>query len=383
MRQSIVLWVALVACKGKPEAPPAAVVPPPPATAIKKPAKPPPTAEQRAAYKKHVKAGWSAQKDQRWADAVPEFEAALKAIDGDPRALSELGFSAMNAGDFAKARKADLEAVRVAFDPKVKAASLFNLGIVQEKSGDKDGALKSYLESLKLRANKTVAEAIAKLGATPQTEPPLCKPKQDPCECVMAAAFGEFDKDYAPTCEPVDDPKIPVKTFHEYFVKQEPWSWTYLLDEHQQLAAIVGGGVDRTRVTEEITLEKAELRTIQKHKVLWIQTKDERSENHPLGEGDAMDEHTSTNIAVTICVVGDDKTPTHCPLRDIPLSSDESIDRDYFTDEARAKDKSYKPEHTETVVDVTLGDDGTVTVKLVKGASDPALDKIMGPHKLW
>src|SRR2546423_725848 len=139
MRLGMFLVIAIVACKGKQEAPPAAALPTPAEAKPKKATKPPPSVEQRAAYKQHMKAGWKAQKDEKWADAVPEFESAAKAIDGDQRALSELGFSAMNAGDFPKARKADLEAVRVAVDPKVKAASLYNLGVVQEKSGDKDG----------------------------------------------------------------------------------------------------------------------------------------------------------------------------------------------------------------------------------------------------
>src|SRR5262245_17860580 len=85
-----------------------------------KPAKTPPTKEQRTEYKKHMKAGWAAQKAEKWADAVPEFEAALKAIDGDQRALTELGWSAQNDGDFVKARKVDDQAIRVAVDKNVK-----------------------------------------------------------------------------------------------------------------------------------------------------------------------------------------------------------------------------------------------------------------------
>ena len=38
---------------------------------------------------------------------------------------------------------------------------------------------------------------------------------------------------------------------------------------------------------------------------------------------------------------------------------------------------------TERATDVSIVDDGTVTVKLVKGASDPGLDEVIGPHKLW
>jgi hypothetical protein len=382
MRIWVMAVVAVMACKkDQPSAPAALTQPAVAKSQPGKPAKPPPSKQQLADYKKHMKAGWALQKDQKWAEAVPEFEKANAAIDSDQRALSELGWSAMNAGDFGKARKADAEAVRVALDPKVKAASLYNLGLVLEKTGDKDAALKSYLASLQLRPNKTVEDAVGRLGATPETDQPLCKPGEKACDCVYEAAFGSATGD-EPQCEEKVDPKIPVKTFHEYAVEEPPWSWTYLLDEHQGLVAIVAGGVDRLRVSEEIELEKADLKTIAGHQVLWVETKDTASENHPYDEN-SMDDADSETTQVTICVVGDDKTPTRCPLRNVPISSTWSQGRDYFDDDARAKDKGYKPEHGETVVDLTLGDDGTATVKLVKGASNPALDKIMGPHKLW
>src|SRR4051812_43399336 len=83
-----------------------------------KPIKPPPTRDQLAEYKKHLKAGWALQKAKQWAQAVIEFEAAAKVLDGDQRALAELGWSAMNAGDFVKARKADEQAVQVSVDKK-------------------------------------------------------------------------------------------------------------------------------------------------------------------------------------------------------------------------------------------------------------------------
>jgi len=343
----------------------------------------PPTKAQLAEYKKRMKAGWALQKQKKWSQAVPEFEAALKAIDSDERATTELGWSAMNAGDYVKARKADLVAVNIAIDPKVKASALFNLGSVLEKVGDKDGALKTYLASLQLRPNKIVEQAVGRLGATPETVPPLCKPGQAACDCVIAAAFGEQDPDDPATCEPQADPKIPVPGFKEYLAKQNSWSWNYLLDEHQELVAIVGGGLDRLNTSETITLEKAELKTIAGHQVLWIQTQDHANQEHPTGEGETIDSADDTEVAVTICVVGDAKTPTKCPLRDVPLSHEYTADRLYFSDEDQAADKDFKPTQSATKTEITFADDGTVTVKLVSGPSDSALDKLLGPHKLW
>src|SRR5215468_5662635 len=89
-----------------------------------------PTKAQLADYRKHIKKGWALQKQSKWAEAVPEFDKALVAIDGDQRALTELGYSAMNAGDFVKARKADEQAIQVASDKKTKAMALYNMGLV-------------------------------------------------------------------------------------------------------------------------------------------------------------------------------------------------------------------------------------------------------------
>jgi tetratricopeptide (TPR) repeat protein len=161
----------------------ATTVPTPDAARSDKPA--PPTAQQLADYRRRMKAGWALQKQKRWAEAVVEFEAALAAVADAQRALSELGWSAMNAGDFAKARRADEQAVAVAIDKRVKAASLYNLGLVQEKTGDKDGALRSFLASLKLRPHATVEAAIERLGSTPQADPDACEPDVKPCDCLL------------------------------------------------------------------------------------------------------------------------------------------------------------------------------------------------------
>src|SRR5213075_27832 len=78
----------------------AAVAPAPAGSAVvtpsakpEKPAPPKLTKQQVVDVRKHKKAGWAAQHEKRWADAVTEFEAALKISDGDPRLLTELGWS--------------------------------------------------------------------------------------------------------------------------------------------------------------------------------------------------------------------------------------------------------------------------------------------------
>src|SRR5262249_61786183 len=133
MRWVPIVVAAAAACTSKKPAPnaegsaaPVAVAKADAAVAApKKAAEPKATPAQLAEAHGHMKAGWAAQKAKKWSDAVTEFEAALKIVDGDARALGELGWSAMNAGDLAKARTSGEAPVRAAVDPKVKAAGLF------------------------------------------------------------------------------------------------------------------------------------------------------------------------------------------------------------------------------------------------------------------
>jgi len=339
--------------------------------------KPPPTKAEIAQQKKHMKAGWAAQQEKRWADAVREFEAALKVIEADQRALAELGWSAMNAGDFAKARRADEDAIRVAVDPKVKAQGLYNLGVVQQKTGDTQGALKSFLASLKLRPNKTVEQAVSKLGAKPTAEPAFCEKPQTVCDCIIDHAFGEPAPGDNVTCAQTLAVKPPVKGFRVMHVHSDTRfgaDWDYLVDEHDQLVGIVGGVYEHGRHYETVKLEKAEVKGVGGHWVLWLETTSSAEATYPAGD-EGMAIETETSRDVTLCVVGSDKVPTRCPLRDVPLSETRSVE---YIDAPGNRDA-----HAETTLALELADDGTATVKLVKGASDARIAQLVGPHKLW
>jgi hypothetical protein len=375
MRAWLVGLIAIAGCKhteNKPEPPPAPKVAAAPADAAAAPKKPAPTKAQLADYKKHMKAGWALQKDQKWADSVPEFEAALVAIPLDQRGLTELGWSAMNAGDYTKAKKTDDQAVKVAIDPKVKAAALYNLGTVYAKTGATDKARAAFALSLALRPNKTVEADLVKLGAKPAEDTPMCKPGQSACDCVIADAFPEYDHDAPPACAPADS---PVPGFKAYKVTQEPWDYTYLLDEHQGYIGLIGTDLDRMRVDEQMKVDKADLKKVGGHQVLWLQTTDHTDETSPTGDGE-VDIITTDTVAVTLCVIGDATTPTKCPLRGVPL--DDSSSSDHMTDSGTTPGKSRA-----TKVDLAIADDGTATVKLVSGPSDERLNALIGPHKLW
>lgn len=380
--------VVLAACGSKSSEPaaqetkktvePAKVVaagPKPDAAAAKPAKRPPPTKEQLAEFKKRMKAGWALQKATKWAESVPEFEAALVAVPSEQRALAELGWSAMNAGDFAKARKADEQAIKVAVDKKVRASGLYNLGLVQEKTGDKDGALKSFLASLQLRPNKTVEQAVGRLGAKPETETVFCATGAKPCDCVFDAAYDEIQRENA-KCDVTTTPAFPVKTFKLYHVSSDAFygsQWTYALDEKNQLVGVVEGDSERGHMTERTKLVKADLKAIGGHYVLWLETEYTTEVIVPTLEDSSQFESTATR-SVTLCVVGDGKTATRCPLREVPLSQ---------VEEKGTIDGDASPAKTETVTEVTIADDGTATVKLVRGPSDAQIAKLVGPHKLW
>ena len=377
MRTWLGVVLAVAACKGKDKQPvvaPAVVAAPAvgSGSAAPVPAKKQLSKAQLADYKKHMKAGWALQKQSKWADAVPEFEAALAAVEVDPRALTELGWTAMNAGDYKKARRADDQAVRLAVDPKVKAAALFNLGTVEAKTGNVDDARDSFTQSLALRPNKTVAEALAALGAAADVDKPLCEPTQDACTCLREHIQPDAE-DF--TCVPVTEPMNPVPAFKAYDIKLPPWSYRYLLDEHQDQVAIIAQSLDRMRVTEDLTLDKMDLKTIGGHSVLWIETTDKSMETS--GDESTMTVDMDEMQQVTICIVGDAKTPTRCPIQGLPLASShtESVTDDNGSD----KGGSAK----EAKLALTIGSDGTATVTVPAGASDAGLESWVGPHKLW
>lgn len=139
-----------------------------------------------------------------------------------------------------------------------------------------------------------------------------------------------------------------------------------MLDEHNNFLFESARSDDHIRHTEDLAVEKIETKTLGTHQVLWVQQSDASDETIPRDDDD-MDMIVDHSTVVTLCVLGDDKTPTRCPLREVP------IQRSY---EGVGSDRS------ETRVDIALSD-GTATVKLVSGPSCCGLDAVMGPQKLW
>jgi tetratricopeptide (TPR) repeat protein len=101
-----------------------------------------------------------------YAGAVRAFQEAVTAAPEDATALSELGLAAFKANDLKLAEQASRKSVTLATSPPLRAASLYNLGRVQEARGEKVAAIDSYRRSLEDRPNKIVRERL--LGLDPK-----------------------------------------------------------------------------------------------------------------------------------------------------------------------------------------------------------------------
>ncbi len=346
-------------------------------------AKKPPklTKMQVADVRSHTKAGWAAQKEKRWADAVTEFEAALKISDGDPRLLTELGWSAMNAGDYVKAKKVDELSVHSATENKVKAAALYNLGLVQIKLGDKMSARASFSVSIVLRPNKTVEAELAKLGTPAAGEDAsACPAGKSACYCAVSYVISApADEDLA-GCHESTATKSPVPSWKVYTTPNGHGTEEQILDEHNQVVTTIGSDDSRMRHMDSLSLSKFEVKTIAGHRVAWIEVTD--SDTTQTMDDQSINDSFSDLTSVTICTIGDAKTPTHCALRDVPLSIVHTTSYSIMQDDGTIKDGK-SGTHSETKLAVAIGNDGTISVKLVTGSADEIPPDALGPHKLW
>jgi hypothetical protein len=344
--------------------------------------KTPATPAQLAEYRKHMKAGWAAQKAKKWADATTEFEAASKILDGDQRALSELGWSAMNAGDFKKARAADDEAVRVAIDPKVKAASLYNLGMVFSRTNDLPHAAEAFKQSLALRPNKIVQAELAKLSSRGFDVEIVstCAEGTPVCQCVVEEANGEEMEDWKDRCKESEDIQPPLPGFHVYDAQTRDGNAVYLTDERDRIITQLAGLDEHMRSTIAVTLDKMEVKTVAGHKILWIEATG-TIDSMSMSETSLDDGSESTRVA-TVCDVGDAKRPTKC-LDGLVIAAKTTSEWSEIDPDTGETKGDIKKTSTEVVNDVTLGEDGVVTVKLVKGSVAPYIQQMLGPHVLW
>ena len=112
-------------------------------------------------YKAALSRGRQSLASGYYAEAVQGFEAAIRARPDDVVALSELGWAALMSGDATRARTATTTALSRPQAPRLRAATLYNLGRVEEANGNAQAAVNAYRQSLALRQNSEVTGRLA------------------------------------------------------------------------------------------------------------------------------------------------------------------------------------------------------------------------------
>ena len=404
---ALLTLLVLTACDGKdahsasqaattgPVAAPAEADPKPAATKPATKEAPKVTPEQKKAYRTHLRAGRKAFEAKKYADAVAEFEKALEAIPMDGRALSELGWAAFQAGDHEKARKANTDAVRVTAHPKVKAASLYNLGRVAEATGDKEEAKRLYSESLLLRPHDVVRKRLEGLGATAPA-PGAVAGADVPCSSSVATLanvckclrethadedLANGDPSYLCSIETDGFPddvavaRVAISSNLEwlyYVLQKSAQGWRVI----HELGYLYEGGV--AGVLNEARVSKVEKRKAGDRDVLWIEMEYSGSDSD-MGINEA---ESYSETEVTLCVLAPEpRCPLSVPLsyhyeRDI-LFEDEPLD-----DDLKSLQTEGLPIKTDFEVEVKLTADSKVSVVSTKGAVEDRVKPLLGTHEL-
>lgn len=344
-----------------------------------KPSKPPGVAitpEVRAAYLSNLQKGQKLAKAKQWKGAIAAFEAALQALPGDDRALSELSFAALSFGDFAKARDAGHRSVLAASSASVKAASLYNVGRVEEANGRLADAANLYRDSLALRNNKTVRERLAKVSkgdAAPDADEVLCSgaAMTEAALCACIAKHAEFQGGEC-TIEEVRDDFVVVNAAISD------------AGESVRLLAIQSNGAYRVLahigdvynpgmmgISEEWELGTVEQQQVGFHNVLRFVSTHTRNDND-LG----INETESTLMElVTYCVVAPGAA-ARCPLQFTSrLAYTRELlfaDQDVEPDLKKLQTKGL-PIHDEYALSAKLLPTGVVQLRTAKGNPEPSL----------
>jgi hypothetical protein len=126
-------------------------------------AKPKLSAADQKKYKALLDKGRKLEDAKKYDEAFAAFNEALAVASDDPTVLAEMGWTAYLKKDYDSAETYTRRALANQSTPNIRGAAFYNLGLAQEKKGDRAGAIKSYIESLKARWNTTVRAALSKL----------------------------------------------------------------------------------------------------------------------------------------------------------------------------------------------------------------------------
>lgn len=360
-----------------------------PANTKPKAAPTPLTREARAEYHQHLEQGRKLAKAQEWAKAIVELEAALAVIPGDDRALGELSWAAFSSGDHAKARSSAKAAVLAASNPKIKGASLYNLGRAEEALGELAAAKSAYEQSIAARPNEVVRKRLADLATrVPAIAEPLpCTKPSDAtkvCECLRATLPADT---FAPENQPaaceltatgVDGFSFarfatsPVGEENVVLVARGPEGWAVVA----QLDYVYNPGA--FGIYEEWELAGAKERTIGTHAVVEFTSHKTRSDSD-MGVDEAESETTDRLI---VCDRGVGRSLPRCPLQIVTSYEYERDRMGLAEDGDLAKDIQTPglPIRKTTKIAVTIGEDGIAKLRAETGSVEP---EQLGDRKLW
>lgn len=338
----------------------------------------------RAEYTRRLAAGRKASKAARWPEAIRELEAALAAIPGDDRALSELSWAAMSTGDADKARKAGRQAVLVTTDPKLKAAALYNLGRVEEPTDPKKAAA-LYAESIALRPNKIVSQRLADLTARVPMAPeplPCTTPvaEADVCPCLARTPTDLPDEYRACTLTRTSLPDFKIATYTEGEHNQEA---VMLVGRSSQGWSVVGVlthvyNPGAFGIYEEWKLDGATDEQLGGKSLARFVVTRERSDTD-MGVDEIESESTTSLV---VCVRDLTGGPPTCPLDVVTVYTYERDRLGLAEEGGIAKDFQTPglPIRSQTTLDVKLDPSGVAKIRAVRGRVDPSA---LGDRKLW
>lgn len=143
------------------------------AAAAEPPRKEQPLEKPSEAFRKALRQGRELVRAKKYKEAIAELDRALAIAPDNPRVMSELSVAALRAGDLERAKKTAQMSVTLAFDPRLKAASLYNLGAAYEKEGNKKAAIEAYVKSLELRPHAGVEKKLVALGGMAPSKTPI------------------------------------------------------------------------------------------------------------------------------------------------------------------------------------------------------------------
>lgn len=388
-----------------PKASGSAATPGPEKKAAPKPQDIPP--EKRKEYAAKMKDGRKLAAEKKWGEASAIFQKALDAIPDDGRALADGSWAAFQAGDLPRAERLAKQGAKKGHDTESRARCLYNLGRVEEQSGRGEKAAEHYGASLALRPNDVVKkqlEALPKKGAPaasasapPASAAPLpcvaMVQQSDVFPCLERAMKqrGEDEDTGGRTVAWLDG--IGPLAKHEKKLKIATAPFGMFETSHFLVASQLRGwqvvaelptthNPGAFGIHESLSVEKADVREIGGNKVLWLEVLHGHTDSDM-----GIDEITEDERReVVLCVLSDEKhMETKCPVSAplLSLHTRSRMNLEELDEETKKLATPGLPIREETTFDVTIANDGQVTVKLKKGAASAEDKPRLGVFKLW